>query len=140
MPALPAAKQGDRVQAMDTHIVMVPSPGGPVPTPTPGHPFSGISEKTRSHHQLQRAVQRVFKRPAMDDACVFTQLEHAPQHRHLLPADARGQEVEGGADAGRVGVVAVHDDREVANAPDLGAHASSLNAREATDGIPRTDP
>ena len=38
----PAAKQGDMVQAMDTHIVMVPSPGGPVPTPTPGHPFNGI--------------------------------------------------------------------------------------------------
>jgi len=30
------------VQAVDTHIVMVPSPGGPVPTPTPGHPFNGI--------------------------------------------------------------------------------------------------
>ena len=42
MPAQPAAKQNDMVQAMDTHIVMVPSPGGPVPTPTPGHPFSGI--------------------------------------------------------------------------------------------------
>jgi uncharacterized Zn-binding protein involved in type VI secretion len=40
--AQPAAKQGDVVQAMDTHIVMVPSPGGPVPTPTPGHPFSGM--------------------------------------------------------------------------------------------------
>ena len=42
MPAQPAAKQGDMVQALDTHIVMVPSPGGPVPTPTPGHPFNGI--------------------------------------------------------------------------------------------------
>jgi uncharacterized Zn-binding protein involved in type VI secretion len=39
---MPAAKQGDIVQAMDTHIVMVPSPGGPVPTPTPGHPFNGM--------------------------------------------------------------------------------------------------
>lgn len=38
---LPAAKQGDKVVAVDTHIVMVPSPGGPVPTPLP-HPFSGI--------------------------------------------------------------------------------------------------
>ena len=37
----PAAKQGDRVTAVDTHIVMIPSPGGPVPTPLP-HPFSGI--------------------------------------------------------------------------------------------------
>ena len=37
----PAAKQGDRVTATDTHIIMVPSPGGPVPTPIP-HPFNGI--------------------------------------------------------------------------------------------------
>ena len=35
----PAAKQGDKIVAVDTHIVMVPSPG-PVPTPLP-HPFSG---------------------------------------------------------------------------------------------------
>jgi uncharacterized Zn-binding protein involved in type VI secretion len=38
---LPAAKQGDQIVAVDIHIVMVPSPGGPVPTPLP-HPFSGI--------------------------------------------------------------------------------------------------
>ncbi len=38
----PAAKQGDQIVAIDTHIVMVPSPpGAPVPTPLP-HPFSGI--------------------------------------------------------------------------------------------------
>ena len=43
MPGQPAAKQGDRVTAMDTHILMVPAPPGPpVPTPTPGHPFNGI--------------------------------------------------------------------------------------------------
>jgi len=35
-----AAKMGDPVIGNDTHIVMVPSPGGPVPTPTP-LPFSG---------------------------------------------------------------------------------------------------
>jgi uncharacterized Zn-binding protein involved in type VI secretion len=37
----PAAKQGDRIVANDIHIVMVPTPGGPVPTPAP-HPFNGI--------------------------------------------------------------------------------------------------
>ncbi|HEY9605877.1 MAG TPA: PAAR domain-containing protein [Allocoleopsis sp.] len=38
----PAAKQGDRIIAIDTHIVMVPAPPGPpVPTPLP-HPFTGI--------------------------------------------------------------------------------------------------
>jgi uncharacterized Zn-binding protein involved in type VI secretion len=36
----PAAKQWDRIVATDTHIVLVPSSGGPVPTPLP-HPFSG---------------------------------------------------------------------------------------------------
>jgi uncharacterized Zn-binding protein involved in type VI secretion len=37
----PAAKQGDKIIAVDTHIIMIPTPGGPVPTPLP-HPFSGM--------------------------------------------------------------------------------------------------
>lgn len=38
----PAAKQGDQIVAVDTHLVMVPAPPGPpVPTPLP-HPFTGI--------------------------------------------------------------------------------------------------
>ena len=37
---MPAAKMGDKVIAVDTHIVMIPSPGGPVPTPLP-NPFDG---------------------------------------------------------------------------------------------------
>jgi len=36
----PAAKQGDQIAAVDTHIVMVPVGTGLVPTPLP-HPFSG---------------------------------------------------------------------------------------------------
>lgn len=38
---LPAAKQGDKIVATDTHIVLVPSPSGPLPIPLP-HPFVGI--------------------------------------------------------------------------------------------------
>jgi uncharacterized Zn-binding protein involved in type VI secretion len=42
-----AAKQGDKITATDTHIILVPSPGGPVPTPTPmpfvGTIMSGVS-------------------------------------------------------------------------------------------------
>jgi uncharacterized Zn-binding protein involved in type VI secretion len=38
---MPAAKQGDQVVGVDTHIVMVPGPTNPVPTPLP-HPFSGM--------------------------------------------------------------------------------------------------
>lgn len=38
----PAAKQGDKIVAVDTHIILIPAPPGPpVPTPLP-HPFSGI--------------------------------------------------------------------------------------------------
>jgi uncharacterized Zn-binding protein involved in type VI secretion len=36
----PGARQGDQIIATDTHIIMIPSPGGPVPTPLP-HPFAG---------------------------------------------------------------------------------------------------
>lgn len=39
-PGKPAAKRGDRVVGVDTHVVMIPSPGGPVPTPMP-LPFAG---------------------------------------------------------------------------------------------------
>jgi len=37
----PAAKQGDQITATDIHIIMIPSPTGPVPTPLP-HPFMGV--------------------------------------------------------------------------------------------------
>ncbi len=43
----PAAKQGDQIVGVDTHIVMIPSPGGPVPTPLP-HPFSGLIDGSLS--------------------------------------------------------------------------------------------
>ena len=37
----PAAKKGDQVMATDIHIVLIPTPGGPVPMPLP-NPFTGI--------------------------------------------------------------------------------------------------
>ena len=37
----PAAKNGDQIVGVDTHIIMISTPGGPVPTPLP-HPFTGI--------------------------------------------------------------------------------------------------
>ncbi|MEM6621910.1 MAG: PAAR domain-containing protein [Pseudomonadota bacterium] len=44
---MPAAKQMDQIVGTDTHIVMIPSPGGPVPTPLP-HPFMGIIDQSVS--------------------------------------------------------------------------------------------
>jgi uncharacterized Zn-binding protein involved in type VI secretion len=44
----PLAKEGDEVVGVDTHIVLIPSPGGPVPTPLPS-PFRGpLSAKLSS--------------------------------------------------------------------------------------------
>ena len=43
----PAAKQGDQIMATDTHIINIPSPGGPVPTPLP-HPFAGMIDGSLS--------------------------------------------------------------------------------------------
>ncbi len=37
----PGAKQGDQIVGVDTHIVMIPGPASPVPTPLP-HPFAGL--------------------------------------------------------------------------------------------------
>jgi len=44
---MPAAREGDKVSATDIHIVMIPSPGGPVPTPLP-HPFMGTLDGSLS--------------------------------------------------------------------------------------------
>lgn len=57
MPGLPAAKMGDQVIATDIHIIMNPSPGGPVPTPTP-HPFTGVLQGNLSANVF------IEKRPA----------------------------------------------------------------------------
>ncbi len=37
----PGAKQGDHIIAIDTHVILIPSPAGPVPTPTM-MPFDGV--------------------------------------------------------------------------------------------------
>jgi uncharacterized Zn-binding protein involved in type VI secretion len=46
----PAAKQGDKITAVDTHFVLVPAPPAPpVPTLLP-HPFSGIIDGNLSNN------------------------------------------------------------------------------------------
>lgn len=66
----PAAKQGDQITAIDTHIVMVPSPGGPVPTPLP-HPFTGIINGNLS------SDVNIMGMPA---ATVDSTADNTPQH------------------------------------------------------------
>jgi uncharacterized Zn-binding protein involved in type VI secretion len=38
----PAAKQGDKITAVDTHLILLPPPPPGVTVPTPGHVFNGI--------------------------------------------------------------------------------------------------
>ncbi len=74
----PAAKQGDQVVAVDSHIVLVPSAGGPVPTPLP-HPFSG-----RLDGGLSSNV-KIMGRPA---ATVGSTASNQPPHFPTSPGTA----------------------------------------------------
>ncbi len=74
----PAAKQGDQVVAVDIHIVMVPSPGGPVPTPLP-HPFSGM---------LDGSLSQNVKVMGMPAATVGSTANNQPPHLPTPPGTA----------------------------------------------------
>jgi uncharacterized Zn-binding protein involved in type VI secretion len=65
----PAAKQGDRIAAVDTHIAMVPGTP-PAPTPLP-HPFSGIIGGSLSNNV------KIMGRPA---ATVGSTADNIPAH------------------------------------------------------------
>jgi uncharacterized Zn-binding protein involved in type VI secretion len=74
----PAAKQGDQIVATDTHIVMVPSPGGPVPTPLP-HPFTGI---------ISGGLSSDVNIMGMPAATVDSTADNAPPHIPTPPGTA----------------------------------------------------
>ena len=69
----PAAKQGDQIVATDTHIIMIPSPGGPVPTPLP-HPFMGQLDGG-----LSSDVRIEGKAAATKDSTATNTPAHMPQ-------------------------------------------------------------
>ena len=69
----PAAKQGDQIVATDTHIIMIPSPGGPVPTPLP-HPFMGQIDGG-----LSSDVRIEGKAAATKDSTATNTPAHMPQ-------------------------------------------------------------
>lgn len=68
----PVAKEGDRVTATDTHIVLVPSPAGPVPTPLPS-PFVGVIDGA-----LSPTVKADDKPVATDGSTATNQPAHVP--------------------------------------------------------------
>ncbi|MGE0853115.1 MAG: PAAR domain-containing protein [Hyphomicrobiaceae bacterium] len=74
----PAAKQGDQAIGVDTHIVMVPSPNGQVPTPLP-HPFAGVLDTNLSPDV------RIEKRQAATNGSIAT---NTPAHIPTPPGVA----------------------------------------------------
>ncbi len=73
----PAAKQGERVTAIDIHIVLVPGPS-PVPTPLP-HPFTGIINGGLGSNV------KIMGKPA---ATVGSTAENTPAHIPTPPGTA----------------------------------------------------
>ena len=69
----PAAKQGDQVMATDTHIIMISTPGGPVPTPLP-HPFAGMLDGS-----LSSDVNIEGKPAAVKGSTATNSPSHVPQ-------------------------------------------------------------
>jgi len=88
----PAAKQGDQITAIDTHIILIPSPGGPVPTPLP-HPFSGIINSNLSSN-----VTIMGMAAAMQGSTADNLPPHIPQGGSFqTPPSNRGQIMTGSA-------------------------------------------
>jgi hypothetical protein len=69
----PAARETDVVVGIDTHIVMVPSPGGPVPTPTP-IPFNGQLQDNLSENVFINGL----KAATVDSVAVTQATDHMP--------------------------------------------------------------
>lgn len=69
---VPAAKQGDQVVGLDTHVIMIPSPGGPVPTPMP-MPFTGQLDGA-----LASSVNIDNKPAAVKGSTASNQPQHIP--------------------------------------------------------------
>ncbi len=90
----PAARQGDSVVGVDIHIVMVPTAGGPVPTPLP-HPFSGTLEES-----LSSTVTIDGKAAATKDSVAVNNPPHFPTPpgtSFQKPPDNKGPVIAGSA-------------------------------------------
>jgi uncharacterized Zn-binding protein involved in type VI secretion len=69
---VPGAKEDDEVVGLDVHIIMIPSPAGPVPTPMP-MPFVG-----KLSGALSTSVQIDNKAAAVKGSTAQNQPQHIP--------------------------------------------------------------
>jgi uncharacterized Zn-binding protein involved in type VI secretion len=69
---VPAAKQDDEVVGLDIHVIMIPSPAGPVPTPIP-MPFVG-----KLSGALSTSVKIDNKPAAVKGSTAQNQPQHIP--------------------------------------------------------------
>ncbi len=74
----PAATEGAMVLAVDVHIVMVPTPAGPVPTPLP-HPFTG---------KVDGGTVQTVKLGGQPAAVVDSTCQNNPSHIAMPPGTA----------------------------------------------------
>ena len=70
-----AARKGDPLAGVDVHIVMIPTPGGEVPTPIP-HPFAA---------KITASVSKDVNVNGKPAATVSSQTENSPSHVPLGP-------------------------------------------------------
>jgi uncharacterized Zn-binding protein involved in type VI secretion len=110
----PVAKKGDRVVGLDTHIVLIPSPGGPIPTPIPSS-FSG---------PLQSKLASTVYLDGEPVAIVGSVADNTPPHIPIggsfqSPPSNRGTVVQGSTTvfADEKGVVRAGDPVECCNDP-----------------------
>jgi uncharacterized Zn-binding protein involved in type VI secretion len=107
--AAPIAGEGDRIVGVDTHIVLVPTPGGPAPTPVP-MPFAGkLSE------QLSASTFVDNKGAALKGSVARNQPQHVPTGGSFENPPSNRGEIKTGSDTVYI------DNKEVARAGDTAA-------------------
>ena len=84
----PAAKQGDRIKAVDTHTEMVPSGSGEQPQHVSGHNFDGVINSV-----LISSVLIMDKPAAVKGSKSVGSMFHQPKvgSRFLLPPNNEGE-------------------------------------------------
>lgn len=104
----PAARKEDKVSGGDTHVVLVPSPGGPVPTPLSPHPFVGrITSATSPNVTIEGKAAATVGSVAVNDPKHVplppgTSFARPPSNRGTISAGSRTVTINGKA-AARVG-------------------------------------